>query len=269
MHKKIKVEDYLDVNKKTWNNKVKYHVDSEFYGNQEFVEGKSSLNSIEFEMLNNIENKSALHLQCHFGQDTISLTRLGARAVGVDLSDKAIEVAKTLAKKTDSAARFICSDIYNLPNQLDEKFDFVFTTYGTIGWLPDLDKWAKVINHFLKPGGQLIFVEFHPVVWMFDDNFSEIKYAYFKQDPIIETEEGTYADTNAPIVQKTITWNHGLGEVVDSLLSNSMLIEEFKEYDYSPYNCFNGTIEIAPGKFRIEKLGDKIPMVYAIKARKK
>ena len=112
-----------------------------------------------------------MHLQCLFGQDSISLSRLGADVTGVDLSDKAIESAKKIAEDTHSDARFICCDIYDLPNQLDEKFDIVFTSYGTIGWLPDLDKWAKIVSWFLKPNGQFVFVEFHPVVWMFDDNF--------------------------------------------------------------------------------------------------
>lgn len=262
------MEDYINVNRKAWDNKVEIHVNSQFYNNDAFIGGKSSLNDIELRMLDDLTGKSVLHLQCHFGQDTISLGRLGARTLGVDLSDNAINAAQDLAKKTESSARFICSDVYDLPNKSDEKFDKIFTSYGTIGLLPDIDKWARVISHFLKPGGELIFVEFHPVVWMFDDDFNEIKYAYFKQDPIIEVEEGTYANRDAPLEQKTITWNHSLTEVINSLLSNGMSIEAFKEYDYSPYDCFNGTKEVSPGKFRIEKLGDKIPMVYSIRARK-
>src|SRR5690606_20725019 len=121
----------------------------------------------------NLKDKKVLHLQCHFGQDSISLARLGASVVGVDLSDKAIEQAQHIAQELNADARFICCDIYDLPKHLNEQFDIVFTSYGTIGWLPDLDKWASVIHHFLKPGGQFIFAEFHPVVWMFDNDFKE------------------------------------------------------------------------------------------------
>jgi ubiquinone/menaquinone biosynthesis C-methylase UbiE len=260
--------DYIKINKELWNNKTDIHVNSDFYDNDSFIKGKSSLNSIELELLGDIKGKSILHLQCHFGQDTISLSRLGATTVGVDLSDKAIETAKELAKTTNTNAKFICCDVYDLPNHLNQKFDIVYTSYGTIGWLPDMDKWAKVVSHFLKPKGQFVFVEFHPVVWMFDDNFKEIKYNYFNVEPIIEIEEGTYADKSANIKQKEVGWNHDLSEVINSLIKNGLTINSFNEYDYSPYNCFNETIEIEPNKYRIKHLSNKIPMVYSLTAIK-
>src|SRR5690606_35827712 len=170
--------NYLQINKDSWNRRTAHHVESEFYDLKGFLSGNTSLNSIELELLGDIQGKSILHLQCHFGQDTISLSRLGAHVVGVDLSDKAIESAKQIAKETQSNTRFICCDIYDLPNHLDEKFDIVFTSYGVIGWLPDLGKWAEIISNYLKPNGQFVFVEFHPVVWMFDDNFEKIGYRY-------------------------------------------------------------------------------------------
>jgi ubiquinone/menaquinone biosynthesis C-methylase UbiE len=106
---------------------------------------------------------------------------MGAEVTGIDLSDKAIEKAKELALQTGTDTKFVCSDVYNLPNVLNEKFDIVFTSYGTIGWLPDLDKWA-CYQSFSKTGGQFVFAEFHPVVWMFDDDFKGIGYNYFKSD---------------------------------------------------------------------------------------
>ncbi|MEN8250545.1 MAG: class I SAM-dependent methyltransferase [Bacteroidota bacterium] len=260
--------NYIEINKKSWNSKVDIHYNSEFYNNEAFIQGSTSLNSIELELLGDIKGKSVLHLQCHFGQDTISLTRMGAKATGVDLSDKAIEKAKGLAKTTNSDAQFICCNIYDLPDLLEEKFDLVFTTYGTIGWLPDLDKWAAIVSRYLKPGGKFVFVEFHPVVWMFDDNFQEIKYRYFKSDPIVETLEGTYAEPDAAIKEEYVMWNHGIGEVTESLLQHNLSIKSLKEYDYSPYDCFNKTEKIAPRRFRIKHLNDKIPMVYSIVAEK-
>jgi SAM-dependent methyltransferase len=194
---------------------------------------------------------------------------MGAQCTGIDLSDKAIQTAKELAGKTKMNATFIQSDVYDLPNHLEEKFDIVFTSYGTIGWLPDLDRWAEVVAHFLKPGGRFVFAEFHPVVWMFDDDFERINYRYFNSGPIVETEEGTYADRSADIQQEYVCWNHSISEVVNSLLRNGLVINSLDEFDYSPYDCFRHTVEIAPQKFRIKHLGDKIPMVYAIRATKK
>lgn len=260
---------YIEINRQSWNNRTETHLQSDFYDQENFLKGKSSLNPIELELLGDVQGKKILHLQCHFGQDTISLSRLGAHATGIDFSEKAIESAQEIAKETHSNATFICCDIYDLPNHLDEKFDIVFTSYGTIGWLPNLDQWAEIIARFLKPNGQLVMVEFHPVVWMFDDNFEKIAYRYFNSGAIVETENGTYADRDANISQSYVMWNHGLGEVLNSLIKNNLEINGFDEFDYSPYNCFNKTMEFETGKFRIAHLDDKIPMLYAIKATRK
>lgn len=261
--------NYKEINKDLWNNKTDIHFNSEFYDNDTFIKGRSSLNPIELELLGDIKGKSVLHLQCHFGQDTISLSRLGAKTTGMDLSNKAIERANELATRTKADATFICCDIYDLTQYLDEKFDLVFTSYGTIGWLPDINKWAKIVSRYLKPNGKFVFIEFHPVIWMFDDNFKEIKYNYFNDGPIIENNEGTYADKNAPINQKSVGWNHSISEVLSSLLQNGLEINSMKEFDYSPYNCFNGMVECEPQKFRIKHLENKIPIIYSIVANKK
>ena len=264
-----KQNEYIEINRQSWNNRVETHLKSEFYDLENFLKGKTSLNPIELQLLGDMKGKTILHLQCHFGQDTISLSRLGAEVVGVDLSDKAIECAKQIALETNTGASFICCDIYDLPNYLDKQFDIVFTSYGTIGWLPDLDKWAAIVSKFLKPNGQFVLVEFHPVVWMFDDNFEKIGYNYFNSGAIVESETGTYADKVANISQEYVMWNHGLSEVMNSLIKNELEINALNEYDYSPYNCFNKTIEFEPKKFRIEHLENKIPMVYSIVATRR
>jgi SAM-dependent methyltransferase len=260
--------NYIEINKNSWNNKVAIHVASDFYDVAGFLKGKSSLNSFELDLLGDVKGKSILHLQCHFGQDTLSLGRLGAQVTGVDLSDVAIEKAKELASQTGIESTFICCDIYDLPKYLAEQFDIVFTSYGTIGWLPDLNKWGALISQFLKPDGKFVFVEFHPVVWMFDDNFEKIGYNYFNSGAIVETYEGSYAEKEADLSQEYVMWNHGIADVLTGLISNGLQLRSFQEFDYSPYNCFRKTIEFEPGKFRIEHLDNKIPMVYALKMEK-
>jgi len=262
-------ENYIEINKQSWNKRTASHILSDFYDVDGFLNGKSSLNEIELELLGDIKGKNILHLQCHFGQDTISLGRLGANVTGIDLSDKAIDSANKLSEKANIEATFICCDIYDLPNHLNKQFDIVFTSYGTIGWLPNINKWAKIVSKYLKVNGKFVFVEFHPVVWMFDDDFNKIKYKYFNSEAIVETESGTYADKEAEINQECITWNHGIGEVVNSLIKNNIEVNSLKEYDYSPYDCFSGTIEFEPKKYRIKKIGNKIPMVYSIAGEKK
>ena len=111
--------NYIEINKNSWNKRTAVHLKSEFYDQEKFLKGQSSLNDIELNLLGNIEGKSILHLQCHFGQDSISLSRLGAKVSGVDLSDKAIEAARQIAKETNENTNFICCDIYDLPKFLN------------------------------------------------------------------------------------------------------------------------------------------------------
>ncbi|WEK70566.1 MAG: class I SAM-dependent methyltransferase [Candidatus Chryseobacterium colombiense] len=263
------MENYLEINRKSWDAKVEFHLQSDFYFVDEFMKGRTSLNSIELELLGDIRDKKILHLQCHFGQDSISLSRMGAKVTGIDLSDKAIETAKDLAQKCGTDTEFICSDVYSLPDFLNEKYDIIFTSYGTIGWLPDLKKWADIINYFLKENGKFVMAEFHPVVWMFDDDFTKVVYNYFNEKPIIETYEGTYADQSADLKQKYIMWNHSLEEVIQNLIKNGIELQDFHEYDWSPYRCFKHVEEFEKGKWRIPQFGNKIPLVYSLKAQKK
>lgn len=260
--------NYLKLNKETWNLKTEVHVESEFYNNEAFVNGKSSLNSIELDLLKGVKGKSILHLQCHFGQDSLSLARMGAHVTGIDFSNKAIKKANELKADIGVEATFVCTDVYSLKEVLDQKFDIVFTSYGTIGWLPDLDKWANIVSHFLKPNGEFIFAEFHPVVWMFDDKFKEVAYNYFNDGPIVETIQGTYTDREADLKTKCVFWNHAMSEVVTSLLNAGLRIDSLNEFDYSPYNCFENTVEFEQGKFRIEGMENRLPMVYSIQATK-
>ena len=261
--------DYININKNSWNAKVDYHLKSDFYFVEEFIAGRTSLNEPELKLLGDIKGKKILHLQCHFGQDSISLARMGAEVTAVDLSDKAIVEARILAEKCGVDVNFIESNVYDLPNVLEEKFDIIFTSYGVIGWLPDLEKWAKIIQRFLKSNGEFIMVEFHPVIWMFDDDFTKVAYDYQSTEPIVETYEGTYADREANISQEYVMWNHALSEVFQSLINQNLEIKHFLEYDWSPYACFKHTVEVEKGKYRISKFDKKVPLVFSIKAMNK
>jgi SAM-dependent methyltransferase len=258
--------DYLAINKKAWNTRTRINIESAFYDMAGFLKGASSLNEIELQLLGNVAGQSILHLQCHFGQDTLSLARLGAEVTGADLSDVAIDEARQLNTRLGLSADFICCDIYALPDHLDRSFDIVFTSYGAIGWLPDLTRWAQIVRRFLKPGGKLILVEFHPMVWMFDDLFLELRYSYFNSGPIMETNSGTYADQAAPVEFQDVGWNHPISEVFASLMQSGLTLTHFQEYNYSPYACFRTVEKIDERKYRIPHLSDKIPMVYSLTA---
>ena len=247
--------DYLNINRDSWNRLVPVHLQSAFYNVKGFLSGDNSLTEIEMALLGDIKGKRILHLQCHFGLDTLSLARMGAIITGVDLSESAIEAAENLAQQAGLEATFIVSDIYAL--DLKEQFDIVFTSYGVIGWLQDINKWAKVVSAHLKPDGKFIMAEFHPVIWMYDNEFTRIEYSYFNGEAIVEEEEGSYVDGSETIKRKTVTWNHGLAEVVNSLVKENIELLDFQEYNYSSQNCFKEMVEVEKGKFQLKKFGSK------------
>ncbi|HNQ12174.1 MAG TPA: class I SAM-dependent methyltransferase [Bacteroidia bacterium] len=263
------MSDYLKINKLAWNQVVQKHFDSDFYNVRGFLEGIDPLNEPELSLLGNINEKSLLHLQCHFGMDTLALAKRGATCTGVDFSEKAIEKAHVLSEMSKIPSSFICKDIYSLKEEKLNSFDIVFTSYGTIGWLPDLDQWANIISEHLKPGGLFVMADFHPLIWMFDENFSSFKFRYFNSGPIEEEESGSYADSKSSEKRKTIGWNHAISEILNSLIKAGLTIERFDEYDYSPYDCFSKCVEISNRKYRIEGFENKLPMVYAIRATKR
>jgi SAM-dependent methyltransferase len=273
-----KYQSYFEQNKTSWNKRTAIHKDSVFYDLASFKKGKTSLNKIELEELGNVKGKTLLHLQCHFGMDTMSWEREGAIVTGVDLSDEAIKLANEIKDGLKLKAEFICANIYDLKDaskvpRLDgfreAGFDIVFTSYGTIGWLPDLDAWAEIIAHLLKPGGTFYIADFHPVLWMMDENLEQIKYDYFNTEVITEKISGTYSDRNAPIKSIEHGWNHPFSEIINALLKNNLNIQHFNEFAYSPYNCFNNLEQGDDEMWRIKGMNEKMPVMYSIKATKR
>jgi 2-polyprenyl-3-methyl-5-hydroxy-6-metoxy-1,4-benzoquinol methylase len=262
------LKQIFEENKEAWNKRTVVHKDSAFYDVASFKAGKSTLNKIDLEEVGDVRGKSLLHLQCHFGMDTLSWAREGAVVTGIDLSDEAIKYAQQLSTELNIPAEFICCNVYDLKGHLDRKFDIVFTSYGVVGWLPDLEKWASIISHFLKPGGSFHLIEFHPVVWMFDDEFKEIKYPYHNAAIITEQSSGTYTDRNAAIQYAEHSWNHSLSEVINALISHGLQIDHLNEFPYSYYDCFNNVIQGEDGYWRVKGLENKIPIMYSINATK-
>lgn len=263
-------EGFFEANRELWNKRTTVHKDTDFYDVKGFLEGRNVLTPIEMaEIANEVSGKSLLHLQCHFGMDTLCFARLGAEVTGVDLSDEAIAEAQQLAEKASIKADFVCCNVYDTRQHISKTFDIVFTSYGTIGWLPDLNNWAKVISESLNKGGVFYMADFHPVLWMFDDEMKSFKYPYYNKEVIITTSQGTYADTTADIGKKEYGWNHSISEILNALITNGLEIQVFNEHYYSPYNCFQNTVEIAPDRWQIKGLEGIIPMVYSIRAVKK
>lgn len=265
------LEHYYKNNQALWDQKTAVHLKSKFYDVPSFKKGKTSLMPTELKELGEVKGEKILHLQCHFGLDTLSLARLGADVTGVDLSPKAIDLARTLSKELAIPARFIETNIFDLPQQLDEQFDVVFTSYGVLCWLHDLGEWASLIGRYLKTGGTFYIVEHHPAAMMFEFESGNlnIEYGYFKDDkPFEEIVEGTYAEVDAKIKHKEYFWNHSMSSIINSLIEQGLSIEQLNEFPFTHYNCFPNMEKEDDLHWYMKGFRNLVPLMFSIKAKK-
>jgi SAM-dependent methyltransferase len=267
------VDPYLAANQALWNQWTPWHVRSTFYDVEGFKAGQDRLDPIEVAGLGDVSGKSLLHLQCHFGLATLSWARRGATVAGADFSLEAITAARALAREMCLAATFVHSDLYELPQHLTGQFDMVFTSHGGLGWLPDLDGWARVIAHCLRPGGRFFIVEVHPVVLMFDeqrqDTALRLRYPYFHQSAPLQAEEkGSYAVPDAPVQGVAYYWFHSLAEIFGALLGAGLRLTSFAEYPFMGWAYFpwmecrnDGWWYLPPGK-------GELPLMFSLSATK-
>lgn len=253
---------YFELNRVGWDQRARIHFDSEFYDVQGFLRGETSLREIELAELTDLNGRSLLHLQCHFGLDTLSWARMGAHCTGVDISPVAIEQARELSKESGVDAHFVCSNVLDFDRGKARPYDIVFTSYGTICWLPDLMEWAGIVSSNLAPGGTFYMVEFHPIYDLLAG------YPYFTSpDPDVE-EEGTYTENSGDTVAEFAVWSHPLSSVINALIESGIEMLQLREFPFSPYNCFDGMEEREPGRFYIEHKGHDAPLVYSLMGRK-
>lgn len=265
------MDEHIKANREMWNKWAPLHAGSEFYDVEGFKNGRCTLKSIELEELGDVSGKSLLHLQCHFGLDTLSWARLRAKVTGVDFSDKAITLARSLSRELEIEADFICSNIYDLPKNLDGEFDIVFTSYGVLCWLPDLQRWAEVISHFLKPGGTFYIVEGHPLMTIFDnsEDATELKVTqpYFHTaEPMKWEGTGSYAGIQEDKLHTSYEWTHSLGNILNALIRAGLRIEFLHEFPVASYPGFPFTEQDKAGWWRVK--GNNIPLTFSLKATK-
>lgn len=257
-----------------WNEATPIHARSKDYDLESFMKGRNSLHKIELEELKNVKGKTLLHLQCQFGMDTLSWARLGAtRVVGVDFSDVAINLANSINKELALPAEFICANIYDLPDVLDEEFDIIFTSYGVLTWLPDLKKWAEIVARYLKKGGIFFIAEFHPFTWIFDDeNKTELVYRYpyfYGKEPLYYTSEFTYTDQDAEIKNvDSYNWQHTFGDILTALINERLTILSVKEYPFTFFPQYPFMDEFEKGVWKFEDDKYNIPLIFSVKAVK-
>ncbi len=264
--------DFLKSNQELWNNWTRLHVQSKMYDVPGFKAGKIPLDSVVREGVGDVAGKSLLHLQCHFGIDTLSWARLGARVTGIDFSDVAITQARTLSTELNIPANFICCNLYDLPNHLSGQFDIVFTSHGVLSWLPDLNEWGRIVARFLKPGGAFFIAEAHPTAYIFDDeNQSDlrVRYPYFHTaEPGQSMVQGSYADRDSSFQGVEYFWIFSMSDVVTSLIQAGLQITELREYDFAAWQIYPFMQQDANGWWHLPDRFPSLPLMFSLKATK-
>ncbi len=271
--------EHLAANRALWDEWTGVHLRSEFYDVAGWKAGRRPMRAFLLDELGDVNGKDVLHLQCHFGLDTLALARLGARVTGVDFSERAVEAARGLAVEVGlgDRSRFVCSDVLELPAALTGDFDVVFTTIGVLSWLPDLARWARVVARYLRPGGFVYVADAHPFAQVYDDEADELRlrYPYWESaDPIAWKVQGSYADPDAVVEQEVeYAWTHSMGEIVTVLADAGLRIEFLHEFPFVvwkmlPFMVEHPTLE---GETEWRLPGGQqqfLPLLFSLKASK-
>jgi SAM-dependent methyltransferase len=277
------MREELELNRRHWDEATAIHTRGNVYGVEDFRAGTCRLHRVEVEEVGDVAGKSLLHLQCHFGLDTLSWARRGADVTGVDFSAAAIETARRLSAETGVPGRFVCCDLYDLRGVLDGpgRFDVVFTSYGVLNWLPDLGPWGAIAAHYLKPGGFFYIVEAHPSARMFpmdqdleQAGFLRPWFPYF-HDPagIRWPGEADYADPTAVHRIGNHEWQHSMADVVNALIGAGLAIEWLHEFPFCAWPVIAGCEPVerfggSHGYYGLPASQPQVPLMFSLRARK-
>lgn len=260
------MNEHHEINRQGWNVRTEAHFSHPGYRVEEFLRGGSTLHPLELSELGDVSGMTLLHLQCHFGLDTLSWARLGAVVTGIDISDASIDRANELKKQANLTARFIRSDLYDLPTVLHEMFDIVFTSYGAVWWMSDIKRWAEIAARCVKPGGRFYMAEIHPMIEMLDGEKLIVE-PYFHQ-PVAEEFAGErdYCDHSVTI-DREFGWRWTLGDIVTALISAGLTLDFLHEFPFSVYDAWPTFVK--EGEWWYYPDGKKdVPMTYSIMAHK-
>ncbi len=269
-------DDYRDINRANWDERAPAHIASPGYAVDNFRADPTYISDVvrfDIPRLGPVEGLRGIHLQCHIGTDTISLARLGAAMTGLDFSGASIAEARRLNDDLGHDVEFVEAEVYRATEVLPEhSFDLVFTGIGAIGWLPDIKRWAAVVEGLLAPGGRLFIREGHPVLWSLADRTDgvlAIEHPYFEHEaPTVWDEPGTYVETDVEF-EHTLTheWNHGMGEIVTALLEAGLTITGLTEHDSVPWEAIEGQMDHLPnGEWRLRDRPERLPHSYTLQA---
>lgn len=257
-----------EINRENWNTRTDAHYKHPDYKVKEFLDGTKKLHPLELEEVGDVKGKSLLHLQCHFGIDTLCWARLGAKVTGVDISDRSIELANELKEKSGlSGARFIRSDLFNLPDVLDEEFDIVFTSYGVLWWMSDIKRWSQVVARYVKKGGFFYIADGHPTMNMLDQD-KKVFEPYFNQGVERYYDESDYCDKDCKIEQEC-GWRWTMSDIINSLIEAGLTLEYVHEFPFCCYDHWPNFVKDEDGWYYYPDKKNDVPMTISLKALKK
>jgi 2-polyprenyl-3-methyl-5-hydroxy-6-metoxy-1,4-benzoquinol methylase len=271
------VDDFVKVNLAHWNSRVTHHVRG--YGLERFYSDPEHLSHVvrfDLPRLGSIEGLDVVHLQCHIGTDTLSLARLGPHSItGIDFSRPALDAAAALATACGAEILYVESEVYSAIDAIgSERFDLVYTGVGSLGWLPDIRRWAQTVSALLRPGGRLFIREGHPVLWALadprPDGLLVLSFPYFETQGVHFCEQFSYVDHDEPLTSPDfIHFNHGLGQIVTALLDAGMQLTSLEEHDTVPWNPFGEAMEeVGDGEYRLREEPARLPATYTLQAVK-
>lgn len=275
----VMASDYRAINHANWESRVPIHAASAGYRLDRYIDEPDLLSEVvEFDRprLGPVTGLDVVHLQCHMGNDSLSLARLGANVTGLDFSAGALAEARRVSEFGGPHVEYVEADVYDAPDVLGrERFDIVYTGIGALCWLPDVSRWARVVADLLRPGGHLFMRKGHPVLWAIDDPREDglvvLEFPYFETDGVAFTDADTYVDQERPLSSPDIiSFNHGLAEIFNALWAAGMEINMFDEHATVPWNAMgDAMVDVGGGEYRLIDRPERLPCTYTLRATKR
>ncbi len=249
------MDPHVAANRENWNDRTRIHLQSQFYDVEGWLREPRGPRPREIEALGDVSGLRLVHLQCHFGLDTLAFARAGASVVGLDFSPVAVDAARDLARRAglEERARFVCADVHDARRALaPDTFDVVYVSLGALCWLPSIERWADEAAGLVAPGGRLYLHDVHPLAWALDDEALVVRYSYFEDPaPFVDDAGHTYTDGEGVIEHtRTYEWNHSIGEIVTALLERGLRLERLTEHDWTVWQRFPWLVPGDAGTWR-------------------
>lgn len=265
------MDERLETNRANWNERTAIHIASSFYDIEGWLREKRGPREREVEALGDVTGLDLLHLQCHFGLDTLAWARAGAHVTGLDFSSSAIDAARELAKRAglSDVSKFVCADVYDAVSTFDNKtFEIVYVSLGSLCWLPSVDRWAQQVGELVAPGGRVYLHDGHPLADALDDDGRHIENDYFEEaEPYVEDSDQTYTDSDRSIVhERNYSWNHGIAEIITALINHGLRLEWIVEHDWTVWPRYPFLIEEGHHRWTTPAGMSRIPMTFSLLA---